>query len=153
MAISFKEFLKEKIETELLESLEKNKDDPCWDGYVQLGTKKKDGKEVPNCVPSDEVKEADQLEESQAEYQGRKVSLNKPFRTPDGPKKFGVYVRNDKGNVVIVRFGDPDMSIRRDDDEARKSFRARHKCDDATDKTTARYWSCRQWRSSSKVEA
>lgn len=152
MSISFKEFLKEKIERELLENLDKSKDDPCWDGYVQLGTKKKNGQEVPNCVPADHVKE-EHLEESQAEYQGRKVTLNKPFRTPDGPKKFGVYVKNDKGNVIIVRFGDPDMGIRRDDDKARKSFRARHDCENANDKTTARYWSCRQWRSGSKVEA
>lgn len=97
--------------------------------------------------------ELQNIDESQAEYKGRKVSLNKPFRTPDGPKKFGVYVKNSKGNVIIVRFGDPDMSIRRDDDAARKSFRARHDCENANDKTTARYWSCRQWRSGSKVEA
>lgn len=90
--------------------------------------------------------------EEAAEYQGKKVTLNKPFRTPDGPKKFAVYVRNDSGNVVIVRFGDPELSIKRDDPERRKAFRARHNCDEQTDKTSAGYWSCRQWRAGSKVE-
>lgn len=75
----------------------------------------------------------------------RKVKLNKPFRTPDGPKKFSVYVRNNKGNVVKVNFGDPDMRIKKSDPKRRKSFRARHKCDTAKDKTTPRYWSCKQW--------
>lgn len=80
-----------------------------------------------------------------AEYQGRKVTLNKPFRTPDGPKKSAVYVKNDKGKVVIVRFGDKNMKIKKNIPERRKSFRARHKCDQATDKTTPRYWSCKMW--------
>lgn len=81
----------------------------------------------------------------EAEYQGKKVTLDEPFRTPDGPKKFSVYVKNDKGNVVKVNFGSPDMEIKRDDPEARKSFRARHKCDQQKDKTSAAYWSCRSW--------
>ena len=81
-----------------------------------------------------------------AEYQGRKVTLNKPFRTPDGPKKRSVYVKNDKGNVVKVNFGDPDMEIKRDDPARRKSFRARHKCDTKPGpKWKARYWSCKMW--------
>lgn len=81
---------------------------------------------------------------TEAEYQGREVTLNKPFRTPDGPKKFAVYVQSgDK--VVIVRFGDPNMEIKRDNPERRKSFRARHNCDTAHDKTTPRYWSCAMW--------
>jgi hypothetical protein len=80
-----------------------------------------------------------------SEYQGRKVTLNKPFRTPDGPKKFSVYVKNDKGNVVKVNFGDPNMKIKKNIPERRKSFRARHKCDQAKDKTTPRYWSCKAW--------
>lgn len=88
-----------------------------------------------------------------AEKGGRKVTLNKPFRTPDGPKKFSVYVKNDKGNVVKVNFGDPNMEIKRDDPERRKSFRARHNCDTAKDKTSARYWSCYQWRSGAKVDS
>lgn len=76
--------------------------------------------------------------------------LNKPFRLPKGSsKKFGVYVNNPKtGNVVMVKFGDPNMEIKRDDPERQKSFRARHKCDEAKDKTTPQYWSCKAWESS-----
>jgi len=81
-----------------------------------------------------------------AEYQGRKVTLNKPFRTPDGPKKMSVYVKNEKGNVVKVNFGDPDMEIKRDNPARRKSFRARHRCDtNPGPKWKARYWSCKAW--------
>lgn len=80
-----------------------------------------------------------------AEYEGKKVELDKPFRTPGESKKFAVYVKSDKGNVIMVRFGDPDMEIKRDDPERRKSFRARHHCDVAKDKTTPNYWSCRMW--------
>jgi len=72
-------------------------------------------------------------------------TLNKPFRTPKGPKKFSVYVKNKKGNVVKVNFGDPNMEIKRDDPKRRKAFRARHNCDTAKDKTTPKYWSCRMW--------
>ena len=88
-----------------------------------------------------------------AEYQGRKVTLNKPFRTPKGPKKFAVYTKNEKGTVVIVRFGDPNMEIKRDDPKRRKAFRDRHNCSSPGPKWKARYWSCYQWRSGSKVEA
>ena len=81
-------------------------------------------------------------------------TLNKPQRTPGGPKKFMVKVRDPKtGNVKTVRFGDPNMEIKRDDPKRRKSFRARHHCDtNPGPKTKARYWSCRQWRSGAKVE-
>jgi hypothetical protein len=88
-----------------------------------------------------------------SEYKGRKVTLNKPFRTPEGPKKFGVYVKNDKGNVVLVRFGDPNLSIKRDDPKRRKSFRARHGCDkNPGPKWKAKYWSCYQWRANAPVQ-
>jgi len=90
------------------------------------------------------------LEES--EYQGKKVTLNNPFRTPGGPKKFSVYVKNEKGNVVKVNFGDPNMEIKRDDPDRRKSFRARHNCDNPGPKWKARYWSCYQWRGGAKVD-
>jgi hypothetical protein len=79
---------------------------------------------------------------NEAEYRGRKVKLNSPFRTPGGPKKFAVYVKNDKGNVVKVTFGDPNLRVRNNDPAARKSFRARHKCDQKKDRTKAGYWSC-----------
>lgn len=88
-----------------------------------------------------------------SEYQGRKVTLNKPFRTPSGPKKFAVYTKNDKGKVVIVRFGSPEMSIKRDDPKRRKSFRARHGCDkDPGPKWKPKWWSCFQWRANSPVK-
>lgn len=75
-------------------------------------------------------------------------TLNKPFRLPKGSsKKFGVYVKNEKGNVVVVKFGDPNMEIKRDDPERRKNFQARHGCDNPGPKTGARYWSCLMWRS------
>ena len=90
---------------------------------------------------------------TESEYQGKKVELNNPFRLPSGSnKKFGVYVKNDKGNVVKVTFGDPNMEIKRDSAERRKSFRARHNCDNAGPKWKARYWSCYQWRASAKVD-
>lgn len=79
---------------------------------------------------------------SEAEYRGRKVKLNSPFRTPGGPKKFAVYVKNDKGNVVKVTFGDPNLRVRNNNPAARKSFRARHNCDQKKDRTKAGYWSC-----------
>ena len=77
-----------------------------------------------------------------------KKPLNKPFRTPGGPKKFSVYVKNKKGNIVKVNFGDPKLSIKRDDPNRRRNFRARHNCDSdprAKDRTTAKYWSCKFW--------
>lgn len=89
----------------------------------------------------------------EAEYQGRDVELNKPFRLDDDDdKKFGVYVKNDKGNVVKVEFGDPDMEIKRDDDARRKSFRARHQCDTKPGpKWKPRYWSCKFWEKGKTV--
>lgn len=80
-----------------------------------------------------------------AEHNGKKVTLNKPFRTPDGPKKFAVYVKNGSGKVVIVRFGDPNMKIKKSIPERRRSFRARHNCDNPGPKWKARYWSCKAW--------
>ena len=89
---------------------------------------------------------------TEAEYQGRKVELNNPFRTPKGPKKFSVYVKNEKGNVVKVSFGDATgLSIKRDDPERRKNFRARHNCDNPGPKTKARYWSCKFWEKGKTV--
>ena len=138
-------------------------DAPCWDTHKQVGMKKKNGKMVPNCVPKEEkiISFKEHVSKSlydhaimESEYQGRKVKLNDPFRLPSGSKKkFGVYVKNDKGNVVKVTFGDPNMGINRDDPEARKSFRARHQCDtNPGPKWKARYWSCYQWRAGSKVD-
>ena len=87
----------------------------------------------------------EELVSEAAEYQGKKVQLGKPFRTPKGPKKFSVYVKNEKGNVVKVNFGDPNMKIKKNIPERRKSFRARHNCDNPGPRWKARYWSCRAW--------
>ena len=211
---------KKRKEMAIAAFLSKNEQDgPCWDGYKQVGMKKKNGKEVPNCVPEEveldekveglvnkaeksgisysilkkvydrglaayktghrpgttapqwafarvnsfitgggarksdndlwkqhkeEFNEWGELEEA-SEYQGKKVTLNKPFYTPDGPKKSAVYVNGPKDKVVIVRFGDPNMEIKKDDPERRKSFRARHNCDNPGPKWKARYWSCKAW--------
>ena len=89
---------------------------------------------------SEQYEDWGELEE---ENEGKK--LNKPFLTPGGPKKRAVYVRNEKGNVVKVSFGDPNLSIKRDNPERRKSFRARHNCDNPGPRWKARYWSCRAW--------
>tara|TARA_R110001592_G_scaffold336809_2_gene622558 strand:- start:838 stop:1701 length:864 start_codon:yes stop_codon:yes gene_type:complete len=133
----------------------------CWVGYKQVGMKKKGNKMVPNCVA--EVYWENSLGEScgytfeldtdndinEAEYQGRKVKLGKPMQ--GDTKKFKVYVKNDKGNVVKVNFGQGGdakggtMRIRKDNPKARKSFRARHNCDNPGPRHKARYWSCRKW--------
>jgi hypothetical protein len=136
----------------------------CWVGYQQVGMKKKGDKMVPNCVK--EVYDIYYEENgnghgytlefindgklNEAEYQGRKVKLNKPMQ--GDTKKFKVYVKNDKGNVIKVNFGHGGSSakgktlrIKKDNPEARKSFRARHNCDSPGPKTKARYWSCRKW--------
>jgi len=81
-----------------------------------------------------------------SEEEKKKKTLNKPFRLPKGNnKKFGVYVKNDKGNVVMVKFGDPNMEIKRDNPERRKSYRARHNCSNPGPKWKANYWSCKMW--------
>jgi hypothetical protein len=197
----------------------------CWDGYKQVGMKKKNGKEVPNCVPEeggageegtdklrkrytkdtpgqtveeqdnvDRAKEiidrektrdskkfdrkmdlarlrdvrsknrqtrptneeacceecANELNETvyevlESEYQGKNVTLNKPFRANDGKHDECVYVKNDKGNVVKVCYGDASMKNRDDNPKARKSFRARHGCDNPGPKWRAKYWACKNW--------
>jgi len=111
----------------------------------------KGNKEVYNVVQSglleskkkETLCEIDQIEE--AEYKGRKVKLGKPFYTPGGPRKRAVYVRNDKGNVVKVGFGEPGMKIKKSNPARRKSFRARHNCENPGPRWKARYWSCRAW--------
>ena len=81
----------------------------------------------------------------ESEYKGRKVTLNKPFYTPDGPKKRSVYVKNSKGNVVKVNFGDPNMRIKKNSPSHRKSFRARHHCENPGPKWKSKFWSCKAW--------
>ena len=128
-----------------------NEDKPCWKGYQQIGMKTKNGKKVPNCVPEsyDVYSESEGYTITftepitEAEYQGRKVKLNKPMQ--GDVKKFKVYVNNEKGNVVKVNFGAKGMNIKKNNPERRKSFRARHNCDSPGPKHKARYWSCRKW--------
>ncbi len=90
----------------------------------------------------------DDLSKTAAKNEGK--PLNKPFRTPGGPKKFSVYVK-DGDSVKKVNFGDPNMSIKRDNPERRKNFRARHNCDNPGPKTKARYWSCKMWQAGKSV--
>tara|TARA_B100000212_G_C27369949_1_gene532113 strand:- start:1737 stop:2297 length:561 start_codon:yes stop_codon:yes gene_type:complete len=85
--------------------------------------------------------EDDEIDE--AEYQGRKVKLGKPMA--GDVKKFKVYVKNPKGNVVKVNFGDKKMRIKKSNPKRRRSFRARHNCDNPGPRHKARYWSCRKW--------
>ena len=117
----------------------------CWSGYRYDGTE--DGKD--KCVKVSESLGIEIWEHAQpvlwqeAEYQGKKVQLGKVTR--GGTKKFQVYVK-DGDNVKKVSFGDTSgLSIKTKDPERRKSFKARHKCDQKKDKTKAGYWSCRMW--------
>ncbi len=87
-----------------------------------------------------EVEDDEVLEE--AKHRGKNVKLGKPFRTPGGPKKFAVYVKSKNGGVKKVTFGDPKLKVRNRNKGAAKSFRARHRCDQKKDRTTAGYWSC-----------
>lgn len=137
---------------------------PCWSGYEMIGMKNKAGRKVPNCVPIQEadgycpsclieyIKRSVNENEfinivepglNEAEYRGRKVKLGKPMQ--GDIKKFKVYVKNDKGNVVKVNFGDPNMRIRKSNPARRRSFRARHRCETPGPRWKARYWSCRKW--------
>ena len=132
------------------------KKEACWTGYKQVGMKDKGGKKVPNCVPekfkefTDPNRNAWGEIEEDAEYQGRKVKLNNPMK--GDVKKTKVYVKNDKGNVVKVEFGDPNMSIKRDDPARRKAFRDRHGCDNPGPKWKAKYWSCKFWSGKSVTD-
>ena len=112
-------------------------DPKCWKGK-KIGnpkTKMKGGVRVNNCVPAEGVAEA--------EYQGRNVPLGKPMA--GDVKKSKVYVKGPKGNVVKVNFGDKKMRIKKSNPNRRKSFRARHHCENPGPRWKARYWSCRAW--------
>jgi hypothetical protein len=150
--------LREIIKEEVYKIIESNS---CWKGYKPIGMKTLNDKEVPNCVPIseyniDEEEVEDFINElkkcklslkenilEEAEYKGRKVTLNKPMQ--GDVKKFKVYVKNEKGNVVKVNFGAKGMNIKKNNPKRRKAFRARHKCDNPGPKWKARYWSCKKW--------
>ena len=113
---------------------------------------KSDKDKLRSVLKMEEEKELNEWGEltEKAEYDGRPVELNNP--TKGDTKKYKVYVRNDKGNVVKVEFGDPNMEIKRDDPARRKSFRARHQCDtNPGPKYKARYWSCKFWEKGKSV--
>lgn len=120
--ISFKQYIEEVAK------------DPCWTGY-----KRKPGTEPytdGSCVKEEDIDEAT--------YQGKQVKLNKPM--PGDVKKSKVYVDPDgDGKAKKVNFGDPNMTIKKNNPERRRSFRARHNCDDPGPKDKARYWSCKAW--------
>lgn len=78
----------------------------------------------------------------EAEYRGKDVNLNKPFRTPGGPRKFAVYTKNDKGNVIKVGFGQPGMRVNNDDPEKARSFQKRMRCDNPGPRWKPRWWAC-----------
>lgn len=117
----------------------------------------KDNDNVPEWVQSKVTKAADyvdtaadymdsnqdEMQMDEAEYQGRNVPLGKPMA--GDVKKSKVYVKGPKGNVVKVNFGDPNMRIKKSNPDRRKSFRARHNCDNPGPRWKARYWSCRAW--------
>jgi len=108
------------------------------------------GAELEDGTPVCEACLIDLLEKSEntlfeAKYHGRTVKLGKPFLTPSGPKKRSVYVKNERGNVVKVNFGDKKMRIKKSNPKRRKSFRARHKCSQKKDRTSSGYWSCKFW--------
>ena len=146
----------------LKESVEKARG-TCWVGYQQKGMKKKGDRMVPNCVKEiieiyyEEngeghgytIEHIKDLSLNEAEYQGRKVKLGKIMQ--GDVKKFKVYVKNPKGNVVKVNFGQGGdakggtMRIRKSNPKARANFRARHNCDNPGPRHKARYWSCRKW--------
>ena len=106
-------------------------------------------KGVADYMASEKEMEEPNMATASDKNKGKK--LNKPFRTPSGPKKFSVYVKNENGNVVKVNFGDPGLSIKRSNPGRRKNFRARHNCDSPGPRTKARYWSCKNWEAGKSV--
>jgi hypothetical protein len=108
-----------------------------------LGIKVKIGKEYVY-LDAPYISETETEEDilAEAKVHGKNVQLNKPHRTPGGPKKFAVYVKSKTGGVKKVTFGDPNLKVRNANKKAAKSFRARHKCSQKKDRTTAGYWSC-----------
>ena len=91
------------------------------------------------------VKNVKRTASGRVQYRGETFAgFNKPKRTPNAKKKSAVLAK--KGDQIkLVRFGDQNMSIKKDQPARRKSFRARHNCDTAKDKFSARYWSCKKW--------
>jgi hypothetical protein len=136
--LKFKQFIQEKVKEPTGDL--KN---ACWKGYTAVGTKKKNGREVPNCVPKEET-QTNSKTTTEATYKGKKVTLNKPMA--GDVKKSKVFVDPDgDGKATKVNFGDKNMTIKKHIPARRKSFRARHNCDNPGPKDKARYWSCKAW--------
>lgn len=162
------------VKKQINEGLKDPKDNPCWKGYHPVGTKKKNGRTVPNCVPKESVEEDgedseyDDDDPKHPDYAERRAERNDNERdrkrdsvideaeyqgreVPLGKpmagdvKKSKVYVKGPKGNVVKVNFGDKNMRIKKSNPGRRKNFRARHNCDNPGPRWKARYWSCRAW--------
>ena len=108
-----------------------------------LGIKVKVGKEYVY-LDAPYISETETEEDilAEAKHHGKNVRLGSPFRTPGGPKKFAVYVKTPGGGIKKVTFGDPKLKVKNANKKAAKSFRARHKCSQKKDRTTAGYWSC-----------
>lgn len=118
-------------------------DDMIYENFVLMNDDLNEEQDVcPGCVAEQMAGYTGPLEE--AEYQGRKVTLNKPMQ--GDVKKFKVFVKDPStGNVKKVNFGDKTMRIKKNNPERRRSFRARHNCDNPGPKTKAKFWSCRSW--------
>jgi len=142
------DYLKSIIKETLSEITEERKLTEKAEGlWHNISQRKKAGKR-PKQPGEEGYPETLDIEESE-----EKKPIGKPIRTPGESKKFKVYVKDPKTkNVKTVRFGDPNMEIKRDSAKRRKNFRARHNCDNPGPKTKAKYWSCHQWRKGAKVE-
>jgi hypothetical protein len=109
------------------------------------------------CVPEEDYIYGEWTQEewdTLVEENNEGKTLNKPIRTTGGPKKFAVYVKNEKGNIIKLGFGDPNLEIKRDDPDRRKAYRARHGCDNPGPKWKANWWSCNwSWSANKKVGA
>jgi hypothetical protein len=150
---------------ELLEMNQQEIDEMCANGHAwavdHISTSSDDIEEVYHFFEAnigeydgeteggyeDEYGSVSNINLNEAKYKGKKVKLGKPSKGDVKNKKFKVYVKNKKGNVVKVNFGDANMEIKRDNPKNKKSFRARHKCSQAKDRTTPKYWSCKMWSS------
>ena len=150
---------------ELLEMNQQEIDEMCANGHAwavdHISTSSDDIEEVYHFFEAnigeydgeteggyeDEYGSVENINLNEAEYHGKTVKLGKPSNGDVKNKKFKVYVKNKKGNVVKVNFGDANMEIKRDNPKNKKSFRARHKCSQAKDRTTPKYWSCKMWSS------
>ena len=140
----------ESVETESLwDNIRKKKARIAKGSGEKMRSKGDKGAPTPNQIKraSEDLNEWGEVTEKD-DKSGKE--LNNPTR--GDVKKYKVYVRNKKGNVVKVEFGDPNMSIKRDDPARRKAFRARHNCDQKKDKTTAGYWSCKFWSTKSVTD-